>query len=315
MVDKELTGLSTTTVLADDDIFSVRKVADAEDKSIKWSALENQRRPTDSSVAGTMSTADFDKLVLVEDQADVTDASNVNAAGAVMETDYDANSVLAATTDDTPTVVTLAEQRVLGRITSGNITGLTAAEIRTFANVADDADVSIGLFDVWIPAGGMEPTVTAGCGVFATAEIASNRPNLKYLAFDQTTEEHAEFDWRMPKRWNEGTITFQVSWSHASGTSTFGVAWKLECVAVSDDGTINAVFGGAITVTDTGGTSDDHYQTALSGALTVGGTPAENDLVFFRLSRDPTNGSDDLDADARAHGITLHITTDAGTDD
>jgi hypothetical protein len=44
---------------------------------------------------------------------------------------YNANTVLAATTDDTPAAVTIAEQQVLGRITGGNIKGLSAAELAT----------------------------------------------------------------------------------------------------------------------------------------------------------------------------------------
>lgn len=38
---------------------------------------------------------------------------------------FDANTILAATSDNTPAAITIAEQRVLGRITSGNIAALT----------------------------------------------------------------------------------------------------------------------------------------------------------------------------------------------
>ena len=81
-------------------------------------------------------------LINVEDGADVTDATNVNAAGAVMEVDFNANTILAATSDDTPITVTLGEQTLLGRITAGNITALTPTEIRTLINVEDGADVT-----------------------------------------------------------------------------------------------------------------------------------------------------------------------------
>ena len=55
---------------------------------------------------------------------------------------FDANTILAADTDDTPAALTVAEQTIVGRITSGNITALTAAEVRTLINVADGADVT-----------------------------------------------------------------------------------------------------------------------------------------------------------------------------
>jgi hypothetical protein len=82
------------------------------------------------------------KLAGIEALADVTDATNVAAAGAVMDSDYNANTILAADTDDTPAPLTIAEQTVVGRITGGNIVGLTAAQLRTLINVEDGADVT-----------------------------------------------------------------------------------------------------------------------------------------------------------------------------
>jgi len=59
---------------------------------------------------------------------------------------FDANTILAANADDTPAAVTVAEQRIVGRITGGDIAALTAAEVRTllgttpFVLGSDDAD-------------------------------------------------------------------------------------------------------------------------------------------------------------------------------
>ncbi len=55
---------------------------------------------------------------------------------------FDANTILKADTDDTPTALTVSEQTLVGRITSGNIDALTASEVRTLLNVADGADVT-----------------------------------------------------------------------------------------------------------------------------------------------------------------------------
>src|SRR5690606_8447071 len=51
--------------------------------------------------------------------------------GAVMETDYNANTILAATTDDTPAPITIDESQIVGRLTGGNIKGLSVAETNT----------------------------------------------------------------------------------------------------------------------------------------------------------------------------------------
>jgi hypothetical protein len=94
---------------------------------------------TDSNV---YDDAAVTKLGGIEALADVTDATNVAAAGAVMDSDYNANTILAADTDDTPLPLTIAEQTVVGRITGGSITALTATQLRTLINVEDGADVT-----------------------------------------------------------------------------------------------------------------------------------------------------------------------------
>ena len=57
--------------------------------------------------------------------------ANVDAAGATMNTDFDANTILAATTDNTPVALTVSEQTFVGRITGGNIDSLTVSESKT----------------------------------------------------------------------------------------------------------------------------------------------------------------------------------------
>lgn len=55
---------------------------------------------------------------------------------------FDANTILAANSDNTPIALSVAEQRIVGRITGQNIQALTAAQIRTLIGVADGADVT-----------------------------------------------------------------------------------------------------------------------------------------------------------------------------
>lgn len=88
-------------------------------------------------LTGLMAAADKSKLDGIEAGADVTDATNVEAAGAVMVSDYDAHSILYATSDNTPVALTVGEQRIVGRITGGNIVALTPAQI---ISIIDDAD-------------------------------------------------------------------------------------------------------------------------------------------------------------------------------
>jgi hypothetical protein len=159
----------------------------------------------------------------------------------------------------------------------------------------------------------MWPQVTNGPAL-GTTEITSAQPTLKTLDFDTTTQEYAKFSNRMPKSWDEGTVIFNAVWSHAATVTNFGVAWQLDATAFSDDDTLATSFTTGVTVTDTGGTTDDNYMSADSSALTIAGTPVENDLVWWRLSRAVADAGDTMAIDAKLIGILIKYTTNASTD-
>jgi hypothetical protein len=171
-----------------------------------------------------------------------------------------------------------------------------------------------GRHAVYIAAAAITPSASGGCASLATVASAANQPDIQTLNFDATTQEYAQFSIRMPKSWDEGTVTFAPVWSHPATTTNFGVVWNLQAVAMSNDDTILANYGTAQTSTDTGGTTSDIYIGPESSAITVGGTAAAEDLVFFRLSRVTGDGSDTMAVDARLHGLTVYITTNAETD-
>jgi hypothetical protein len=172
---------------------------------------------------------------------------------------------------------------------------------------------SIGRQTIWIPAVAMLSRTTNGPSA-GSVETSSNKIMLKTLDFDTTTQEFAQFQIRMPKGWDEGTVAFQAVWSHAATATNFGVVWGLEAVAISDNDAGDAAFGTAQTSTDTGGTTNNIYISPESSAITIGGTPAELDWVVFQVKRAPADGNDTLAVDARLHGISLFITTNAATD-
>lgn len=72
-----------------------------------------------------------------------TSAAQATATAAVPKATYDAHTVLAATTDNTPAAVTVAEQTIVGRKTGGNITALTAAETKTLLGLGTAAVVDV----------------------------------------------------------------------------------------------------------------------------------------------------------------------------
>ncbi len=157
-------------------------------------------------------------------------------------------------------------------------------------------------------------TRTTNGAAAGTVETTTNKIMFSTLDFDTTTQEFAQFSIRMPKSWNEGTVTAAFTWSHASTTTNFGVVWALEAVALSDDDAGDAAFGTAQQIADTGGTTNDVYVTSATSAITIAGSPAAEDWVVFQVKRVPSDGSDTMAIDARLHGVTLYFTTDASTD-
>ena len=160
---------------------------------------------------------------------------------------------------------------------------------------------------MWIPAAGMRPTVTGGCAALADTETTSGRPDMTQLAFDNTSDEHAQFQIAFPALWNLGTVTFQAFWTGlVSGAG--GVAWGLQGVAVSDDDTMDVVYGDAKVVTDTFILAEDMHVTVESAAVAIAGTPANDDECFFRIFRDVSNAADNRAADCNLLGIKLFFT-------
>jgi hypothetical protein len=165
-----------------------------------------------------------------------------------------------------------------------------------------------------VMAGAMSPSVTGGCATLTAIASAANQPDIRTLDFDATTEEYAQFALPMPQSWDEGTITFEVLWSHAATATNFGTVWGLQGVAVSNDDAIAVAYGTAQTVTDTGGTTNDLYSSPESAAITIAGTPTAGDTVFFRLYRKAADASDTMTIDARLHAIRLYFTSNSETD-
>ena len=107
---------------------------------------------------------------------------------------------------------------------------------------------------------------------------------------------------------------YQVFWS-PSNTNTDDCIFGLQGVSCTEGDTADVVFGTAIEVTDAGiGTVEDVQMTADSGAITIAGSPADNDYTFFQLYRDAADAGDDFTGDARVLGIKLFYTTDAAND-
>ena len=166
---------------------------------------------------------------------------------------------------------------------------------------------------IWVPAAAMlAPTTNAADS--ATVETTATRPDLNVFDFDASTQQYTQFSIAMPKQWNLGTVTYQVFWS-PSTTNTGNCIFGLQGVSVSDNDTIDVAYGTAIEVTDAGiGTVEDQQVTSESSAITIAGSPADDDLTYFQLFRKAADGGDTFTGEARVLGVKVFYTTDAAND-
>ena len=172
---------------------------------------------------------------------------------------------------------------------------------------------TVGVQTIWIPALAMRPTDSNCCAAITSVETTAGRPDMHVLDFDKDADEAAQFQVCFPKSYGLGTVTFQVWWAGLAATT--GVAWGLQGVGVPDNSTIDVAYGTAVVVTDDAqGAVEEVLVTAESGAVTIAGTVADNDICFFRIFRDVSDGNDDMAGDARLLGIKLFFTTDAEND-
>lgn len=189
----------------------------------------------------------------------------------------------------------------------------TAARTYTFPDrniTVAGVDDFVGIQDLFIPAAAMWPRVTSGCAPLARTEIATSLVNIQSLDFDATAQEFAQFVVSLPRNWNNGTIKVKAYWTAASGSGN--VEWGFKAGAYSNDDALSTALGAEQVVIDTLITAYDIHVTAESPEITVGGSPADADLIVIQVSRNPASASDTLNADAKLLGIVATLTTDAG---
>tara|TARA_Y100001937_G_scaffold77541_1_gene105156 strand:+ start:2331 stop:3548 length:1218 start_codon:yes stop_codon:yes gene_type:complete len=168
---------------------------------------------------------------------------------------------------------------------------------------------------IWVPATAMYATTTNGCADIDQTELTAGQPELKTLDFDPSTDENAQFTIAFPKAWDPSQlIMYQVFWT-ANSTNTGDCIWNLKGVGIADNDAIDTAFGTAVAITDAhSGTANDLNVTAQSGSVTIAGSPAADEDVFFNISRDADNGSDTFTGDAKLLGIKIFFATNLPND-
>ena len=229
--------------------------------------------------------------------------------------DADADTSITADTDDTIDIKIAGADDFQFTANSFNALSGSSMVVDSGATLTLNGTAGVGLVGkqtMWIPAAAMYPNTTNGSSGLAQVEL-SNGPEIKVLDFAAGADDFAQFTVAFPKLWNEGTVTFQAFFT-VTGTNTGTGAWGLSGVAFADSGDINTAFGTNVVATAKAhsGTSNDLDVSAVSGAVTIAGSPSVDELVFFQIMRDVS--ADNQSGAARLLGIKLFFTTDALTD-
>ena len=260
---------------------------------------------TVSGTLGVTGIATFTDDIIIGDgktigSATVVDAMTISAGGIVtFKDDIVLKDVCTIGTATTPAAVSIAADGTVNLATAGAT--VNSAVIKT-----------AGLETVWVPASAMYPCTTNGCAALAQVETTAQQPELKVLDFDKDSDEFAQFTVAFPKSWNAGTITYRAYWVGLAATT--GVAWTLAGRSVADNAEAVGAFGTAVVVQDDSqGDATEVLISATSGAVTIAGV-ADDTLTFFQISRDVSDGNDDMAGDARLAGIQIFYTTSAATD-
>jgi len=256
-------------------------------------------------------SATIDELNIIDGVTATTAELNYNDTGAAVGTVVASKTVTADANKD---VASLRNVTLTGELDAGSLDISGAGDIAGALTNNSVAVKVAGKETIWVPASAMQPTTSNGCSDLTTVETTSGRPDMVVLDFDDGADEHAQFSVAFPKSWNLGTVTFKAYWT-TTATDTDGCTWGLQGVAMNDNETIDVVYGTAVVVDDAAqGAAEELYVTAESGAITIAGTPADEDLCFFRVFRDVSDSNDTMAEDARLLGIKIFFTTDAAND-
>lgn len=152
---------------------------------------------------------------------------------------------------------------------------------------------------------------TTNGAAYDLSETTTNKVMLEGYLFDASTTEYVQFQMRMPKSWNESTITARFLFTSATGLTGTAV-WTISAGSVSSGDALDAAFGTAQGITGSITVTGGYVETAETSAVTIAGSPAENDLVTFQIARTASQGT--LSGDAKLIHVVLTLTFSAPND-
>jgi hypothetical protein len=175
-----------------------------------------------------------------------------------------------------------------GNVTNATLSGLTLSATTLtagFGNIYRDQSIE---------AGAMFAGPTA-----ATAGTYTNLVNdtlSDSWTFADAATQSARFSLTLPDAWNIGTIKLKlyVTCDNTNTATTTNLVWGVKAGSMAPgEALTNAIFGTQVFVTNGLNTAGNVMQVFTTPAITIGGSPALGDSLWFDVSRQGSNSSDD----------------------
>jgi len=284
----------TTTGIIGEEVADVK--TDLSLNNVENTALSTWAGTTNVTTLGTITTGTWTGTAIADDN------------GGTGQTTYSTGDILYASGSNT-----------LAKLAVGSNTNVLtlAGGVPTWAASGG----GFGAQQFWCDGGAFIPTPSSTAGTatsYGQTRVLSNGVSVSSVVLPEhaTIDSRCTFTWTPPENWNAGTILAKIYWTMEDTTTTSvgdTGAFEVSAVAISNDDTLNASFGTAVAVTDVFLATNDLHVAAISGAITVGGSPANADLVQIQINRNA--GSDTLEAGSNVEllGIILEYTQDAST--
>lgn len=196
----------------------------------------------------------------------------------------------------------------LKMLTSANFDGGTASRFlaldagKNLTNSAPSADLRSTLTDeegtgpamftrtgpyrtVWFSAGSMVPQLTGGATFDTSESYSPTNRMVDSMLFSDATTNRVQWNYAMPLEWDLSTVKFKFFYSSTNASATATNVWAIDATAFSNDDPLTADWGTTVTVTNKITAADDLQITVATAAVTISGTPATGDIVWFRVGR------------------------------
>jgi hypothetical protein len=165
-----------------------------------------------------------------------------------------------------------------------NGSNITATAVSSFVGIYRDQSIEAGAMF------GGPTAATAGAYTNSVNDTLSD----SWIFADAATQS-ARFALTLPDVWNVGTVTLKlyVTCDNTNVATTTNLVWGVKAGSLAPgEALTNAVFGTQVFVTNGLSTAGNVLQMFLSPAITIGGSPARGDSIWFDVSRQGGNSSD-----------------------